>query len=163
MNRKNFGSSSVVIIVMAVMFIAFGIIFALAFGIDTSEGVILSGLFVVCGLLFLALGIHSYGYGREEEEKNRVRETTRVAGKDDAPLRPADFSCKFKVFIGVTLNELDLRICYRRIGNRVNELIVNDMVYDEKHGILEYAHNLSAIVNGHRIDAGFDGVGNSYL
>lgn len=162
MNYKNSRASGIVFTVMAVIFIAVGVILALLVGIDTAEGVTIGGAFVVGGLLLLALGIHAISYAREEEVKNRLKDMTRVAGKDDAPMRPADFSCKYRVFVGITWDELGLRICYRRVGN-VNELIVNDMVYDEKRGIIEHAHNLSAVVNGHRIDAGFDGIGNSYL
>lgn len=159
MNNKNFLWKT------AFIYAAVGIIFGfLTFLIDLDNPFldVLGYMLIATGVLLLVIAIHSVRYVRAEEERNREREQMRVAGRDDMPLRPADFNCKYRVFIGMTLNDVGLRICYRRVGS-VNELIVNDMVYDEKRGVIEHAHNLSAVVNGHRIDAGFDGVGNSYL
>ena len=151
--------TTIILAIMAVMFLFFGgVIYALL-----SEVVFLSIIFFGCSALFLFFSIHSYVYMRNEEERNRRKDEARVAGVDDMPLRAADFSCKYKVLVGTTAVALDLRICYRRIGNNLNELIVNDNVYDEKSGVIEYAHNLSAVVNGHRIDAGFDGISQSYV
>ena len=162
MNNRNTRLTGIVLGILSVFFIIMGVAFAYLFGIDKVDGIILSGTFVIIGLVCLAIAIRAVQYGREEEERNREREQTRVAGRDDMSLRPADFNCKFRVFIGITLPDINLKICYRRVKS-VNELIVNDAVYDEKRGVIEFAHNLSAVVNGHRIDAGFDGVGYSYL
>ena len=123
---------------------------------------VLYGLCFFLGTLFLALAVHSFIYVRKEEQRNAKRDMERVEGEDDKPLRDADFSIKYTVLCSVTVNELDLKVCYRSLGAK-NELIVNDAVYDEKKGFIEHSHNLSAIVNGHRIDAGFDGMSQSYI
>ena len=126
------------------------------------EIAVLYGLCFFLGALFLALTVHSFIYVHEEERRNAKRDQARIEGEDDKPIREADFSIKYKLLCGTTVPELDLRICYRSLGTK-NELIVNDAVYDEKKGIIEHSHNLSAIVNGHRIDAGFDGMSQSYI
>ena len=48
-------------------------------------------------------------------------------------------------------------------GKTVNELIVNGYVYDKKKGILEFEHTLLAIIDGHKIEAGLDEMGYSFI
>lgn len=45
------------------------------------------------------------------------------------------------------------QIVYRRVG-RVNELVINGRVYDEKKTLFDWPHVLLAVVDGHRIEAG---------
>ena len=40
---------------------------------------------------------------------------------------------------------------------------MNGVVYDEMTALLEFAHDLSATVDGHEIHAGFDGENFSYV
>jgi len=45
----------------------------------------------------------------------------------------------------------------------VNELVVNGDVYDERRGIIEFEHRLTAVIDGHTIEAGLDRESFSYL
>ena len=71
---------------------------------------------------------------------------------DTAPLRDA---AVIKWCRTLAETEKDgYRICYRRLRNFTNELVVNGRVYAEKKGWLEASHALFAVVDGHRIEAG---------
>ena len=54
------------------------------------------------------------------------------------------------------------QICYRRVKS-VNELVINGRVYDEKRGIIEFAHKLCATVDQHTVEAGYDEESYSYI
>ena len=69
-------------------------------------------------------------------------------------LRWADREVKHRVFLEAEAE--GCRICYRRV-KRVNELVVNGYVYAEMELLMEPAHELSATVNGHLIQAGYNG------
>ena len=51
---------------------------------------------------------------------------------------------------------------YRRV-KRVNELVISGYVYDEYVALAETAHCLSAKMDGHLIEVGYDGLSSSYL
>ena len=38
----------------------------------------------------------------------------------------------------------------------VNELVVNGRVYDEKKALFEFSHLLSAVIDGHTVEAGLE-------
>lgn len=79
----------------------------------------------------------------------------------DSPiLRRADMEAKHRVLLQTKAGGYD--VCYRRIKH-TNELVINGNVYDELEGIVETSHTLSALVGGHRIDAGYDGVAHSFI
>lgn len=79
---------------------------------------------------------------------------------DSTPLRMADMTVKYRTLLEHT--EGGFRILYRRVG-KTNELIIGGKVYDEYIARLEFAHNLNAVVSGHEIQAGFDGMSASYI
>lgn len=79
---------------------------------------------------------------------------------DSTPLRMADMTVKYRTLLEHT--EGGFRILYRRVG-KTNELIIGGKVYDEYIARLEFAHNLNAVVSGHEIQAGFDGMSTSYI
>ena len=74
-----------------------------------------------------------------------------------AILRVADMNVKRKILLETVVAEYS--ICYRRVKS-TNELVINGNVYDEKKGILEFGHILIAVVDSHRIEAGFDNTHN---
>ena len=71
-------------------------------------------------------------------------------------------NCSVKVRILLEARVEEYEICYRRVKS-VNELVVNGVVYDEKKGVIEFAHNLSAVVDGHTIEAGLSDDSYSYI
>jgi len=118
------------------------------------------GIFViVCGAFLIALGVMKKGYKNKEKERQKRKKQKNI-DCDDGAIRYADFSVKYRVLLQKSYKEY--KICYRRV-NHVNELVVNGRVYDEKKGIIEFAHKLSARIDGHLIEAGYDGNEISYI
>ena len=75
-------------------------------------------------------------------------------------LRSADYSVKARLLAeGRTLNH---QIQYRRV-KRINELVIDGNVYDEIELLVEHGHALNALIDGHAIQAGFDGIAHSYI
>ena len=79
---------------------------------------------------------------------------------DSKILRRADTQAKCRILLEKQME--GYHICYRRVRS-VNELVINGYVYDEKKAIIEFPHKLYAIVDGHRIEAGYDDESYSYI
>ncbi len=95
----------------------------------------------------------------EPEETEQVYVADGVINAS-SPIRVADTSVKSR-----TLIEGDFvgkNIVYRRV-KRVNELVINGNVYDEVKMLVETAHSLTANLDGHQIEVGYDGIINSYI
>lgn len=102
---------------------------------------------------------------KKAAKKETARQKTQKAkvgtyGIDTPPLRNADKVKKEKILLSVGVK--DFCIIYRRI-KFVNELVVNGMVYDEKKAVLEFLHNLSAVIDGHTVEAGYSDDAYSYI
>ncbi len=69
-------------------------------------------------------------------------------------LRPADTTVKSRVL--AEANALGHHICYRRV-KRVNELVIDGNVYAEYEALRERSHALSAVIDGHFFEVGFNG------
>jgi hypothetical protein len=72
---------------------------------------------------------------------------------DSEPLRSMDRDVKARALAEIEFE--GHKICYRKV-NKVNELVVNGMVYDEFAFKLESSHMLSARVDGHNICVGLN-------
>lgn len=119
------------------------------------------GVFVCFAGVFLI--IYGLVYSRQKKreiEKHTKKAKRRKSGADDNPVRRADHSVKSKVLLEARVENYE--ICYRRIKS-VNELVINGIVYDEKKAVIEFAHNLSALVDGHTIEAGLSDDSYSYI
>lgn len=82
-------------------------------------------------------------------------DTNTLPNGDSAPLRRADDDVKFRVLLqGEALGH---DVCYRRV-KRTNELVIDGYVYDEIEMLVEPAHLLGAVIDGHTITVGFDGI-----
>ena len=79
--------------------------------------------------------------------------------QDSTPLRSMDRDAKSRVLAEAELG--GHKICYRRV-KKVNELVVDGMVYDEYVATMEMRHELYARVGGHDICVGYDGA-RSYI
>lgn len=86
-------------------------------------------------------------------------ETASVELVNSVPKRRADEDVKHRVLL--ECEHGTYRICYRRV-KRINELVINGYVYDEYEALMELEHILSANLDGHRIEVGFDGRGWSF-
>lgn len=119
----------------------------------------IGGFAMLAGVVLLIMAPLLYIHHRKAEKKRwRVRPTSDTA--DTPPLRMADAACKSRVLAEIT--HAGYRICYRRTG-RVNELVINDRVYDEHKALIEFEHVLMATVDGHEIEAGLDADSHSYI
>lgn len=78
---------------------------------------------------------------------------------DSTALRSMDRDAKSRVLAEAELG--GHKICYRRV-KKVNELVVDGMVYDEYVATMEMRHELYARVGGHDICVGYDGA-RSYI
>lgn len=153
------------------------LIFALIFfAIDTLGMFVLLGInfdsiidiaFHVWVIVSLFIGISAGSKLKNlSEDEVFVEETEKVQDSDfsgslqnSAIIRIADTSVKSR-----TLLEADAvghTVTYRRV-KRVNELVIDGNVYDEMEALIEMPHTLTANIDGHTIQVGYDGA-NSYL
>lgn len=110
------------------------------------------GVFVcACGVFLIWYAILS-ARNKKKEKARRKKKRERTDG-ESRPLRRAGTPKKERVFFKESFRGYE--ICYRRVGS-VNELIVNDFVYDEWKGVVEFSHTLSARLDGHVFAAGLD-------
>ncbi len=146
------------------------LVFALViFCIDTALMLLLQGItesimdivFHIWVIVSLSSGIRAYNKLKNlpEEEITETAEVTEENAEEtvvqnSAVLRMADMDTKAKILLQTEKD--GLVIIYRRV-KRVNELVINGNVYDEYEALIENAHNLIGIVNGHTVEAGFDG------
>ncbi len=84
----------------------------------------------------------------------------RAENGETSAKRYANFAVKSRILLETKVGSYT--ICYRRLSH-TNELVVNGRVYDEKKGVLEFEHALYAVIDGHKIEAGLDGDGYSYI
>ena len=97
--------------------------------------------------------------GQEADAKDSPEQASEK--KDSPILHMADYSVKNRTLLTMQVDDLD--ICYRRVG-KVNELVVNSMVYDLLDtGHVESPHELSAVVKGREIAVGTDASSQMYI
>ena len=125
------------------------------------NGYIGIGVFVCfAGVFLIVYGIFSSKQKEKETKKQKKKAKRRASGAEDVPLRNADREVKAKILLKTRVEGYE--ICYRRVKS-VNELVINGVVYDEIKGVIEFAHNLSAVVDGHTIEAGLSEDSYSYI
>ncbi len=73
---------------------------------------------------------------------------------NSTPLRMANLDEKFRVLAETEFGIYT--ITYRRVKKK-NELVINGNVYDEYEALIEASHCLYAIIDGHQIEAGYNG------
>lgn len=125
------------------------------------NGYIILGI-VAClaGVFLIIYEIASICYKRKEAIRRREKRNNRVAQTTDKSLRAADLSVKSRILLEARAD--NYQICYRRVKS-VNELVINNLVYDERKGLIEFEHKLFAVIDGHTIEAGYDQDGYSYI
>ena len=98
---------------------------------------------------------------QEGETVEAVAQDPVPASNNSPVLHMADFSAKNRVLLQEQVQGYD--ICYRRVG-KVNELVVNSMVYDLLDtGVAEFPHELCCVLDGQEIKAGFSADSHSYI
>lgn len=149
------------------------------FVIDTMSMLLISGfsldsgmdiVFHVLIIVSLSIGVAAYFKMKQESQQsvpefanyqqnfvNNVQNNENIMNPSamySNVLRVAE-ECKSRVFIEEFVDGMHI-VC-RRVKH-TNELIINNCVYDEYEGIVEFAHTLTACFNGHRVECVFDGI-----
>ena len=116
---------------------------------------VIGGFMIFAGVFVGFYGIWSQIAHRKEQKRSETRrkkqKKTADAGLSETGLRRADTTVKHRVLLEATVD--GYRICYRRV-RKVNELVVNGIVYDEMKAALEFPHDLTVTLDGHRIHTG---------
>lgn len=141
---------------------------AMLYIIGISKDMILDLIFHAWVIISLVLGIVNYVKLKKlpEEEQTPVTEdnNAEVYGAQFAQnswgLRRADNEVKSRTLLQA--EESGYQIVYRRV-KKVNELIVNGIVYDEYEALVEFPHTLSAVVDGHKIEVMYDDKSHMYI
>ena len=125
---------------------------------------VIGGFMIFAGVFVGFYGIWSKIAHRKEQKRSETRrkkqKKTADAGLPETGLRRADTTVKHRVLLEATV--YGYRICYRRV-RKVNELVVNGIVYDEMKAVVEFPHDLTVTLDGHRIHAGLDEDDLSYI
>ena len=125
---------------------------------------VIGGFMIFAGVFVGFYGIWSQIAHRKEQKRSETRrkkqKKTADAGLSETGLRRADTTVKHRVLLEATVD--GYRICYRRV-RKVNELVVNGIVYDEMKAVVEFPHDLTVTLDGHRIHAGLDEDDFSYI
>ncbi len=142
------------------------LIFALVFFvIDTASMLWMTGfsmdslidiIFHIWVIAHIIIGILAYYKMKKSPETDTEvleDESENVTEENSEILRMAE-DVKCRIFLEADVS--GMHIVYRRV-KRTNELVINGYVYDEYVALAEFAHTLAANVNGHKVEAGFDG------
>lgn len=141
-----------------------GMFTLIGFQIDS----IIDIVFHVWVIVSLALGINAASKLKNlpedkidvpDTETQQTEETAKSMQGSDI-IRTADPNVKSRILLEA--NVLGHAVTYRRV-KRVNELVIDGNVYDEIEALVEFSHSLSARVDDHVIEAGFNGKFHSYL
>ena len=106
---------------------------------------------------YLIIGIVTYF--KMKKAPDELAEAVEEINKDVEPdgdsnvLRMAK-DAKCRVLVEAESN--GMHIVFRRV-KRTNELVINGCVYDEYVALAEFAHTLTANINGHKVEAIYDG------
>lgn len=125
------------------------------------NGYVVLGIFIcIIGVALILYAIGSRNYKRKEDARHAARKAKGNDKTDSVGMREADMAVKSRILLDANVEGYE--ICYRRVKS-VNELVINGRVYDEKKGIIEFAHKLCATIDAHNIEAGCDEDGYSYI
>ena len=111
-------------------------------------------------LYYLFLGVTN-GRKLKQLPEEVVDAESAVPMENSNHIRWADPEVKHRVFLEA--EAAGCRITFRRV-KKVNELVINGYAYAEMEMLMEPSHMLSAVVNGHLIQAGYESAGSySYI
>lgn len=146
------------------------LIFALVlFGIDTlflfgyfgiAIDMILDYVFHAWVIVILVMGIKNHyslkALPDEPEEELCTENSSEISeengvGETSSPLRIADMSVKSRILLQAEAG--GKQIIYRRV-KKTNELVIGGYVYDEYVALMELPHTLTAVIDGHTVEAG---------
>ena len=107
--------------------------------------------YVIIGIVVVLMGAFLIVYAVLSVQNKKTATNRKKRSFSKSPLREAKKVC---ARILLKAQKGNYTICYRRVGF-TNELVINGEVWDELKAIMEEKHNLSAIVDGNKIEAGY--------
>lgn len=135
-----------------------GMLWMTGFSMDS----VIDIIFHIWVIVYLIIGILAYykiKKSPETDDEISEDETGDETEENSEILRMAE-DVKCRVFLEADVS--GMHIVYRRV-KRTNELVINGYVYDEYVALAEFAHTLVANVNGHKVEASFNGVANVFI
>ena len=107
-------------------------------------------------LSYLVFAIVTYVKIKKSPSEEAFDELAEMQVCDDgnSPVLRMAEDTKCRVFIETETK--GMHIVFRRV-KRTNELVINGCVYDEYVALAEFAHTLTAFVDGHKVEAMYDG------
>ena len=126
-------------------------------------------------IVILSIGIHAHFKLKQLPEDADSASDTHLDGEtveradleedsykadDSASLRTADMNVKSRILLQAQSN--GKTIIYRRV-KRTNELVIDGLVYDEYVALVEQAHILYAMIDGHAYEVGINAAGMMFI
>lgn len=156
LSKKRIGWMIAALVLMIVDTIALIAFYLLASEISG----ILDFVFHAMIIYYLVAGIVSAKKLKKLPPEEPVATDPEAPLADTAPIRRVDEDEKCRVLLESTYGTY--RVIYRRVKS-VNQLVINNYIYDELKMTIEPAHALSARIDGHEFVVGFDGRSQSYF
>ena len=143
-----------------------------SYGVDIS--LILDYAFHIWVIVSLSMGIAAAGRIKKlpeedpesvssvesSEQETEEEERLMAVARTSPAFRAVDWNQKGK--IRVQAEAIGHKIYFRRV-KRINELIVDDQVYADIELLIEPAHSVEAMIDGHDVQAGYDGAITCYI
>lgn len=121
---------------------------------------ILDFVFHAMIIYYLAAGISSTKKLKNLPPEEPVIVDPEVPLANSVPLRRVEEGEKARVLLESTYGTY--RVVYRQVKS-MNQLVINDYIYDEVKLVIEPAYSLSARIDGHEFTVGYDGRNTSYF
>ena len=153
-------TSSILAFIFLCCVSTFAIYFALS---DEPQEIITPLVFgAICLIISIIIDVFEIrAYVKCKEKYSEAEPDAPATDLAETPaLRKAELNADHKILLQTQIESY--HIVYRRVII-TNELVVNDLVYDEKKGLFEFEHTLRAVVDGHLIEAGLDDVSFSFI
>ena len=137
------------------------------YGIDLT--MIIDIIFHIWLIVILVMGINAHKkvmkMPKEEdvieaEYRELPNDGEEIVNHDSTPLRLADTDVKARILLET--DYFNHTITYRRV-KKTNELVIDGKVYDEYTALVEKAHILTAVIDGHKIAVGIDNTSRSFI
>lgn len=121
-------------------------------------------MLIICGVGLAVMNIKQQMGSRNidapDEEPAEKDQSNYEDSENTTPIDNFDSSIKHRVLLEKKISSYDIK--YIRVKS-TNYLVVNGKIYDEYKGVIEFEHELVAVIDGRKIAAGLDENSYSYI